>query len=38
MIDAQTHADADLLRMDLKYRERTGEIYVMRYSPRHRWC
>ena len=38
MIDAQTHADADLLRMDRKHRERTGEIYVMRYSPRHRWC
>jgi hypothetical protein len=38
MIDAQTQDDADLLRMDLKYRERTGEIYVMRYSPRHRWC
>lgn len=37
MIDAQTQDDADLLRMDLKYRERTGEIYVMRYSPRHRW-
>lgn len=37
MIDAQTQDDADLLRMDLKYRERTGEIYVMRYSPKHRW-
>ena len=37
MIDAQTQDSADLLRMDLKYRERTGEIYVMRYSPRHRW-
>ena len=37
MIDAQTQDDADLLRMDLKYRERTGEIYVMRHSPRHRW-
>jgi hypothetical protein len=37
MIDAQTQDAGDLLRMDLKYRERTGEIYVMRYSPRHRW-
>ena len=37
MIDARTQADGDLLRMDLKYRERTGEIYVMRYSPAHRW-
>jgi hypothetical protein len=37
MCDATTHDDADMLRMDLKYRERTGEIYVMRHSPRHRW-
>lgn len=37
MIDAQTQDPADLLRMELKYRERTGEIYVMRYSPHHRW-
>ncbi len=37
MIDAQSQVDADLLRMDLKYRERTGEIYVMRHSPEHRW-
>ena len=37
MCDATTHDAADMLRMDLKYRERTGEIYVMRWSPRHRW-
>ena len=37
MCDATTHDPADMLRMDLKYRERTGEIYVMRYSPKHRW-
>jgi hypothetical protein len=37
MCDATTHASDDMLRMDLKYRERTGEIYVMRYSPAHRW-
>ena len=37
MIDAQTHAEADLLRMELKYRDRTGEIYVMRHSSAHRW-
>ena len=37
MCDATTHAPDDMLRMDLKYRERTGEIYVMRYSPKHRW-
>jgi hypothetical protein len=37
MCDATTDADEDMLRMELKYRERTGEIYVMRYSPAHRW-
>ena len=37
MCDATTHDPADLLRMDLKYRDRTGEIYVMRHAPQHRW-
>jgi len=37
MVDAQSHDPADFLRMDLKYRERTGEIYVMRHNPAHRW-
>jgi hypothetical protein len=37
MCDATTHAEGDMLRMELKYRERTGEIYVMRHSPQHRW-
>ena len=37
MCDASTHAPEDMLRMELKYRERTGEIYVMRHSPAHRW-
>ena len=37
MCDAQTHDEGDMLRMELKYRERTGEIYVMRHSPKHRW-
>jgi hypothetical protein len=37
MCDATTHDEQDMLRMELKYRERTGEIYVMRHSPRHRW-
>lgn len=37
MIDAQTHDPEDLLRMDLKYSDRTGEIYVMRHNPKHRW-
>jgi hypothetical protein len=35
--DARTHVPDDMLRMDLKYRERTGEIYAMRHSPAHRW-
>jgi len=37
MCDATTHQKDDMLIMDLKYRERTGEIYVMRHSPQHRW-
>ena len=37
MCDATTASDDDMLLMQLKYRERTGEIYVMRYSPSHRW-
>ncbi|MBX9719377.1 MAG: hypothetical protein K2X36_11135 [Microbacteriaceae bacterium] len=37
MCDASTQDEGDLLTMELKYRERTGEIYVMRHNPRHRW-
>ena len=37
MCDADSDDDGDMLRMELKYRERTGEIYVMRYNPAHRW-
>lgn len=37
MCDALSDADEDMLTMELKYQERTGEIYVMRYSPAHRW-
>jgi hypothetical protein len=37
MCDAESQNDGDMLRMELKYRERTGEIYVMRYAPSHRW-
>lgn len=37
MCEAPSQSDGDLLRMELKYRERTGEIYVMRHSPQHRW-
>jgi hypothetical protein len=35
--DAQSQVDQDLLLMELKYRERTGEIYVLGHSPGHRW-
>jgi hypothetical protein len=37
MCDATSQSEGDMLRMELKYRERTGEIYVMRHSPAHRW-
>jgi hypothetical protein len=37
MCDATSQSDGDMLRMELKYRERTGEIYVMRHSSGHRW-
>jgi hypothetical protein len=37
MCDATSQVEADLLVMELKYRERTGEIYVMRHSAKHRW-
>ncbi|PPQ37885.1 CmcJ/NvfI family oxidoreductase [Rhodopila globiformis] len=37
MCDATSQGDGDMLRMELKYRERTGEIYVMRHAPQHRW-
>ena len=35
--DARSQADGDLMLMELKYRERTGEIYVMHYNPDHQW-
>ncbi len=37
MCDAQTSIDEDMLLMELKYKERTGEIYVVRHSPEHKW-
>ncbi len=37
MCDVTTQVPDDLLLMDLKYRERTGEIHVMRPNPAHRW-
>lgn len=37
MCDCTTSTDEDMLLMNLKYAERTGEIYVMRHSPKHSW-
>jgi len=35
--DARTIDPADLVPTDLRYRDRTGEVYSLRWSPRHRW-
>ncbi|MEM7541814.1 MAG: CmcJ/NvfI family oxidoreductase [Pseudomonadota bacterium] len=35
--DAQTLQPDDFIPSDLKYRDRTGEIYCFRYNPNHRW-
>src|SRR6266516_7066447 len=37
--DVRRHAAAqdDMLKMALRYRERAGEIFVMRHSASHRW-
>ena len=35
--DARTIATEDCVPTDLKYRDRTGEIYSFRYNPDHRW-
>lgn len=35
--DCRSMASGDLMIMELKYPDRTGEVYVMRYSPEHRW-
>lgn len=37
MCDDTTTDAKDKLVMELKYSDRTGEIYVLRYSPSHRW-
>ena len=37
LCDASTQQDGDLLRMNLNYPDRTGEIFVLRHSPLHRW-
>ncbi|MBI3302134.1 MAG: methyltransferase [Deltaproteobacteria bacterium] len=35
--DAQSLAPQDFVAMDLKYRDRTGEVYSVTFSPHHRW-
>jgi len=37
MCDVTSAAPDDMLKMLLRYRERTGEIFVMRHSSAHRW-
>ena len=37
MCDVTSAAEDDMLKMMLRYREGTGEIFVMRYSGAHRW-
>jgi len=37
MCDATTSTEADFITMPLRYRERNGEIFVMRHAPEHRW-
>ena len=35
--DARTIEPGDLVLTDLRYRDRVGEIYSLRFSPAHRW-
>jgi hypothetical protein len=35
--DARTIAAGDFVPTDLRYRDRTGEVYSLRFSPAHRW-
>jgi hypothetical protein len=37
MCDITSAQPEDMLKMVLRYRERTGEIFVMRHSSAHRW-
>jgi hypothetical protein len=37
LCDAASAAPSDFVRSEQRYEGRTGEIYVMRWSPRHRW-
>lgn len=35
--DARSIGAGDLAETDLRYRDRTGEVYSLRYGPAHRW-
>lgn len=35
--DARTIGAGDLIPTDLNYRDRTGEVYSLRFNPEHRW-
>jgi hypothetical protein len=37
MCDVGSTVPADRIRLELRYLDRTGEIYTLRYSPAHRW-
>lgn len=37
MCDVTTSTHDDFIIMKLRYRDRDGEIFVMRHSPQHRW-
>jgi len=37
MCDVTSSSEQDFITMKLRYRDRDGEIFVMRYSPRHYW-
>jgi hypothetical protein len=37
LCDARSLDDADLVRTELRYPDRTGEIYTVTWNPRHRW-
>jgi len=37
MYDVTTSPPEDFFKLYLRYRERNGENYVLRYSPRHKW-
>ena len=37
MCDVTSSGPADFITMKLRYRDRNGEIFVMRHSAQHRW-